>query len=316
MVRSRNLEKAPLKLNRCIAGNPFLPCCRTTYGERMADSQSRVVTVNRVSLRTVETGRGQGLIVIHGSLDGMLSFRRQVPAFAERYRVVSYARRHHPPSESPAGTDGYTLGDHVADLLALMDALDMEQPHIVGSSYGAYVALAMALRSPQRARSLVLGEPPILPFLERTAEGSVELAAFMQSALEPAREACVEGNLRGGVAYFVDGIRELPGAFDALPEAAQSELLRFGPELALELTTERERFMPAIPCEALARLTTPVLLVTGERSPRLFSRITDELARCLPNAHHIDIPGAGHAMHVMQPALYTQAVLDFLASRE
>jgi len=242
----------------------------------------------------------------------MHSFRRQVPELSRHYRVIRYARRFHPPSEDATHSAEYTLEVHTGDLIALLDALGLESSHLVGSSYGAYVALACALRAPDRARSLVLAEPPILPFLKRTSEGHAELDRFNRTALQPAREAFARGERRAGVAYFVDGIRGIRGAFRALPESSREDLLRFGPELEMELTTERDRFMPDLPCAALAALKTPVLLMTGERSPRLFGLIIDELERCLRHAKRLEITGAGHAMHVMNPPAYTRGVMAFL----
>src|SRR2546430_7187386 len=54
------------------------------------------------------------------------------------------------------------------------------------------------------------------------------------------------------------------------------------------------------------------LLVTSERSPRVFHVITDELARCLAAEEVVTVPGAGHAVHGDNPAYYTAAVLQFL----
>jgi non-heme chloroperoxidase len=277
----------------------------------MAEPETRSVEINGAALHVADTGAGDPLVLIHGSLDGMQTFRRQLPEFSRHYRVVSYARRFHPPSEEHVQSR-YTLETHTDDLLALLDAFELERAHLVGSSYGAYVGLGVALGAPGRVRSLVLGEPPILPFLLRTGDGRRALEEFRCSALEPAREAFARQDLRSGVAFFVDGIWGMPGAFTTLPEASQAELLRFGPELALELSTAHEQFMPDIACAALGELEMPVLLVSGERSPRLFHLIIEELARCLKHARRVEVRSAGHAMHLMNPRLYTREVLAFL----
>ena len=278
----------------------------------MPGSTSHAVAVNGANLRVSELGTGIPVILIHGSLDGMDSFRRQVKELSRHFRVIRYARRHHPPSENLSGSREYTLDAHRDDLLGLLNALGIATAHLVGSSYGGYVALAAALQWPERVLSLVLGEPPILPFLRRSTEGSEEFERFFRTALDPAREAFGRGDSQAGVRYFVDGIRGMHGSFGLMPESSQAELMRFAPELSLELTTEPERFMPDFPCTELEPLAIPVLLLTGERSPRLFHLITAELARCLQNASQKTIPLAGHAMHVMNPHAYTREVLAFL----
>ena len=59
-------------------------------------------------------------------------------------------------------------------------------------------------------------------------------------------------------------------------------------------------------------MTTPVLLVRGERSPRMFQLISDELARCLQSDTTVIIPGAGHPPHASNPSYYNQVVARFI----
>jgi len=275
-------------------------------------TRTRTITVEGAALHLAEGGAGDPLVLIHGSLDGMGSFRRQVPELERHYRVIRYARRFHPPSQTLSGSDRYTLAQHTRDLLLLLDRLECGAAHLVGSSYGGYVALGAALEQPDRVRSLVLGEPPILPFLRRSGEGMQTLEEFERTALAPAREAFERGDTASAVASFVDGIRGMRGAFRALPAQSQEELLAFAPELRAELTTEAEEFMPDIPCQKLQTLNLPVLLISGQKSVRLFALITEEIARCLTSAQRIVVPGAGHAMHVMNPSFYTRELLGFL----
>ncbi|HCV42833.1 MAG TPA: hypothetical protein DGH68_05075, partial [Bacteroidetes bacterium] len=60
-------------------------------------------------------------------------------------------------------------------------------------------------------------------------------------------------------------------------------------------------------------LKVPVLLLSGETSPRMFHLITEQLLRCLPGAPHLIIAGASHSMHSQNPNLYNSTVLDFLS---
>ncbi len=100
----------------------------------------------------------------------------QVPALAERYRVVSYDTRGHGDSPSPAGP--YTLDDLVDDVVALLDRLGVRRAHLVGHSFGANVALQVAVAASDRVAGLVLIEP-LLGFLltPDTANGITASAA-------------------------------------------------------------------------------------------------------------------------------------------
>jgi len=64
-----------------------------------------------------------------------------------------------------------------------------------------------------------------------------------------------------------------------------------------------------------ATIQTPTLLLTGDASPPMFLLVSQELARYLPHVEHVQIRGASHLLHVMQPQAYNAVVLEFLARR-
>ena len=74
----------------------------------------------------------------------------QVPALAERYRVVTYDTRGHGESPAPAGP--YSLDDLVDDLVALLDEVGAERAHVAGLSLGGMTAMRLAAREPGAGR--------------------------------------------------------------------------------------------------------------------------------------------------------------------
>src|SRR3954449_12224853 len=70
----------------------------------------------------------------------------QVPALAERFRVVTYDTRAHGDSPAPPGP--YTLDDLVDDLVALLDGVGGQRAHVVGLSLGGMTAMRLAAREP------------------------------------------------------------------------------------------------------------------------------------------------------------------------
>ena len=132
-------------------------------------SQIKTIEINNATLHYFECGEGEPIVFVHGSIGDLNVFRTQAQTFATRFRVISYSRRYHPPNAPPRAQDVYPLSAHVADLGALVKELKATPAHLVASSYGAYIALALAVDHPELVRSLVLGEPPLLPLLSRTA---------------------------------------------------------------------------------------------------------------------------------------------------
>jgi pimeloyl-ACP methyl ester carboxylesterase len=184
-------------------------------------SEIRPIEINQTTLHYFECGTGEPLIFVHGALGDLHTFQRQVQTFATSFRVIAYSRRFFPPNAPPRETDVDPLGNHVADLGALIEQLKATPAHLVGNSYGAYVALALAMAHPELVRSLVLGEPPVwpLPPPKPVGEDSQPIGKVFES------------NLEAGMRAFMDGICG-KGCFDQLPQARRTELVeKHGPEL-------------------------------------------------------------------------------------
>ena len=271
-----------------------------------------VARVRGTDLYYVEHGSGIPVVLVHGSVGTLDSWRAQVAAFASRFRVIAYSRRFHPPNAARRDGQTYSLSLHADDLIGLIETLGLERVHLVGSSYGAYVALLVTLRRPELVRSLVLAEPPILPWIARTPWGDSLRQVFEATVLDATQRAFERGDSLDALRRFVDGMSGRAGRFDGLPEADRAALLGTAFELRLELAADPAVYTPTLSCEDVGRIRHSVLLLSGERSPRVFHVITDELARCLAAEAVVTVPGAGHDMHVDNPASYNTAVLQFL----
>jgi pimeloyl-ACP methyl ester carboxylesterase len=249
---------------------------------------------------------GTPVVFVHGSLGDFGDWDAQVATFAQTHRVLVYSRRYHPPNPPQIDDQTYSPMLHAEDLAALLLQLDLAPAHVVGSSYGAYTALVLALEHPELVRSVVLGEPPIMPLLNRTPEGDALRRDYFAKVLDPARAAFARGDSVGGLRAFLNG--------EGLAAPARANMLTHAFELRREMLANREQYMPPLPCADLGALHTGVLLVSGDRSGPLFHAITTELARCLRNDTTVTVPGAGHAMHAANPAYYNQVVVRYLAT--
>lgn len=283
--------------------------------------QPHPLRVEGAVLHYVAYGTGAPVVFVHGGLGDYRSWARQMPAFAETFRAVAYSRRHHFPDPGAGEAGDYTTPGHAADLAALIEALDLGAAHLVAESYGASVALLCAHRWPHLVRSLALGEPPLLPWLEELPGGAPLLADYLAAAIRPAMRACEGGALEQAATLFFDGTIGRAGAFDRLPPPIRSLLLDNAPALCLELRSassdwaraKADYFGPFAPADARG-IGCPTLLLAGERSPALFRLIIDALARHLPAPQRATIPRAAHALALGQPAAYNKAVLAFLAA--
>jgi non-heme chloroperoxidase len=251
---------------------------------------------------------------VHGTLGDYRFWGGQETAFAQAYHVLVYSSRFHPPNPQVGDSNQvYSPKLHAEDLAGLLLTLDLAPAHVVGSSYGAYTALVLAREHPNLVRSLVLAEPPIIHLLTMSEAGDAERRSFFTNTLDPSRRAFARGDSVTAVRVYYDALNGR-GRFDGLSPGARADVLGHAFELRQEMLANREHYFPPISCGELGRITTPVLLVRGERSPRIFQVISDELARCLRSDTTVVIPGGGHPPPAGNSAYYNQMVARFIAS--
>ncbi len=259
--------------------------------------------------------QGTPVVFVHGSYGDMNDWNTQINAFARTHRVLAYSRRYHPPN--PPQNDGqvYSPQLHADDLAALLAVLGHSPAHIVGAGYGAYVALALAIEHPELVRTLVLGEPPALPFLLRSPAGDSLRRALIATTLDPARAAFARGDSVGALRLFVDGMADRRGYFRQPPPGDPRTAHRpLRSKCGASCSPTASNTCPHSSAPTSRQLAMPVLLLQGERSPRMFHVITAELDRCLQSDTVITIPGAGHAINESNPVVFNQTVLQYLAT--
>ena len=127
---------------------------------------ARSVQAAGITTNYHDVGDGFPALFIHGSGPGVsawANWRLVMPALSERLRLIAPDMAGFGFSERPAGIQ-YDLDTWVAQAIGLLDALGLEQADVVGNSFGGALALAMAIRHPQRVRRLVLMGSVGVPF--------------------------------------------------------------------------------------------------------------------------------------------------------
>lgn len=270
------------------------------------------VVVNGVELHYIEQGQGEPLVLLHGGLSDYRRFAPQMAQFAQNHRVISYSQRYNYPNQNLPIVDDYTTQVDAQDLVAFLQALDLDQSHIVGYSSGAYMALTMSLEHPEMVRTLVLNEPPILHWLPGLPGGDTIYAEFMSTFWEPVGEAFRQGDkelaLRRSVEFFIgaDVLDELPVE---MRQGMEDDITAWE-----AFTTSHDTF-PMIDKAQVVQLPMPILLLTAENTLSLHKLVNAELARLLPQAKYVTIADATHEMWDEQPDACAEAILAFLRAQ-
>lgn len=212
------------------------------------------------------------VVLVHGSLDRAAGLSRLARRLDDDHRVLRLDRRGYGRSSAHPGP--FTVADHVADLLAVVEDRVPGLPmHLFGHSFGGNVVLAASTRLGDRVRSITVYESPLswMPWWPGRSA-----TAFAESDPADAAEAFM---------------RRLIGdaRWERLPERTRAERRSEGPVLVGELTDLRRQ----APWEA-DRIVAPVLAMAGSLGADHHRRAATHLAELLPDCHAIEIDGARH----------------------
>lgn len=263
------------------------------------------ITLNGVRYAIHQQGAGDPLLILHGFTGDGASFMMRLTPLAETHQLIAPDLLGHGQTASPPDPQRYAMRHAIADLQALLDQLGINRCAVLGYSMGGRLALGFAVSHPERVSALVL---------ESASAGL---------ATQTEREARIHQDEALAERIVSDGIEKFVAEWERLP------LWRWqSASLKAELRAQRLRNQPmglanslrgmgtgAQPYlgDRLARLTMPVLIITGEQDAK-FTQIGQEMGRSIPHANQRIIAGAGHAVHLEAPAAYWDAVRAFLST--
>jgi len=253
-------------------------------------------------LHVEERGSGDPpLLLIQGLGYSLAGWRYQLGAFDRR--TIAFDNRGTGRSSKEPGP--YSMELFADDAVAVLDALGVAQAHVMGVSMGGFVAQVLALRAPERVRSLVLvGTGPGGPEHERVPEETLRI--WLANAGLPPDE----------YARRTMYLSFSPGWSEANPEL-HDEILAARIEHPTPPECWRAQFEATVPyLEAgvpVEEIGAPALVVHGDADrvvPLPNGRL---IARRLPGAELVVVPGCGHVVQLERPDELNRAVEGFLA---
>jgi len=249
-------------------------------------------------------GEGPWLLFIGGLGGTTGSWYGQAPYFAKRYRTVAFDNRGAGLSGKPPGP--YRMEDFSRDTVRLLDHLKIRDAFVVGLSMGGMIAQQLALDAPGRVRALALGcthcGGP-----ERTGPSKEVLDVLLRND-HLTQEQIFRKNLP---LFFSEAFRQ---ARPDILEEYRREYLSRPPQPPEAFDAQLEAIRDFDCCHRLGEIRAPALIVTGTEDvliPRCNSRL---LARRIPGSRLVEIPGAGHSLHVECRDRFNLLVDDFFGS--
>jgi pimeloyl-ACP methyl ester carboxylesterase len=238
--------------------------------------RSGLAPVNGIHLWYAEFGTGKPVIFLHGGLANANYWGHQVRALESHYRVIVLDSRGHGRSTRTNTPLSYTL--MAADVLALMDYLQVRNAALVGWSDGAIVGLEIVLRHPERVTKL-------FAFGANSNPGALILTPHPSDR-----------------AFFEEAMRQYR-ALSPTPQGFKSLLMDD------EKMSSREPHFTAL---QLRTIKVPTWIVAGDHDQSIERSDTDFMAAQIPGAYELILPGVGHDAPLQDPAFFSAALLHFM----
>jgi 3-oxoadipate enol-lactonase len=251
-------------------------------------------------LALLEAGAGWPVVLLHGFPLNAEMWRPQLESVPEGWRFIAPDLRGFGRSV-PASGGKITMDDYAADVLSLMDALELDDAVIGGLSMGGYVAFAMHRLAPSRFAGMVLADTRPQTDTPQTVEGRMRL----REVLAKEGAAGVAGEM-------------LPKLLGKMTRAERPEVVRQTRALI-------ESASPAAIDAAIGALigrpdSTPgldaiscaTLVAVGEHDEITPPAVAEVMQRAIRRSTLVVIPGAGHLSNLEQPDVFSRGLRDFL----
>ena len=269
-------------------------------------------TGDGVSLAVLDEGEGAPVLLLHGFPDSSRLWRHQIPALVDAgMRAIAPDLRGFGESDRPGAVEDYAIARSIDDMVAALEAFEIERAHVVGHDWGAGLAWALAAYVPERVERLVVmsvGHPNTLrtPSIEQREKGWYQLL-FQFTGIA---EALIQrddwklfrdmlGNAKDRDRYIADLSR--PGAL-----TAGLNWYRANAAPAQEL--ERTRPFPAVGVPTLGLWSTDDKYLTEEGMLASGDHVTGSW-------RYERIEGAGHWLQLDAPERVNELLLEFLTER-
>ena len=243
------------------------------------------------------------VLMIQGLGASKNAWNLQRIAMATRFRIISFDNRGAGRSDKP--TEPFTLEQMADDAIAVLDAAGVETAHVVGASMGGVISQIVAVKYPQRVRSLTLvctacrNHPWRQELLQSWAKTAEE-----KGMIEVGKEA----------AQWVmspRSFRRLVPAFTWMgPLAALRPRHSFVSQIDAILNTREDLV------DQLSTITAPTMVIVGNQDILTPRGDSEEIAERIPNAELVVISGAAHGLMMEHSSTFNKILIEFLQRTE
>ncbi len=228
-----------------------------------------------------ETGSGEPLVLLHGGAVDTRFFKDNIPALAERFRVIGTDLWGH--GRSPDREGPFTLESFSDDVAELIERVAGGRAHVVGHSIGAAVALVLALRRPELVDLLAL------------ISGGYDVSADVPNPIS------IDEMVAGTVAFLGSTYGEVsPDGEEHFAVVTRKDF-------------EMSAREPMLTTEQVGAVASRTLVMIADDDITTIEHTVD-MYRAIPDSELAIVPGTSHFLLQEKPALVNEILLDFLTN--
>jgi pimeloyl-ACP methyl ester carboxylesterase len=244
----------------------------------IAAAESGMADVNGIKMYYAVYGAGDPVVLLHGGLGNADYWGAQINELAKTYKVVAIDSRGH--GRSTRDGTRYTYELMTSDVIGVLDHLKINKTALVGWSDGGIIGLVMAMKHPERLTRVFAFGANIDPTGVKSTVGEDKVfGAYI---------------VKSGEDY--GKLSATPQDFDAFVTAIS------------EMWAKEPNYKP----EDIAKITVPVTIADGEHDEAIVPSHTEMMAKAIPGAKLLIMPGVSHFAMWQRPDEFNQALVEFL----
>lgn len=251
------------------------------------------------------------VVALHSSASSGLQWRHLEQALSDRFFLSA-------PNLPGYGGETITPANHGDGVWTVAAPIvrhmaEFGQPiHLVGHSYGATVALKIALNRPDLVKSLTLYEPAAFHFLKSGNREEHRLFEEISRISRAVSSTDAAGSPARGMQAFID-FWNGAGTWRSMPQATRDSLAALAPSIMSDFA---HGFSETWSLGDLAALDMPVLMMTGMDSPEVAQKVALRIADAIPRSRLALLPGLGHMAPVFEPNWINPRIYEHIINTE
>lgn len=246
-------------------------------------------------------GSGPAIVFLHGAGSNAATWWQQLPVFSQTHTCLTLDIRCFGRSVAPV--EEFSFEHFERDVLAVLDAAQVDRAVFVGQSLGGMIALRVALHAPERVAGFVACDTSL-------AVDHAALLALLQHRMTAMAAVSIEQRSLGP--WFVQRHPELAALYAQINHFNPSAY-RIAPDEWRAALSGLHAPGQLLPLAALRDVRCPTLFLVGAQDPIVSVSVTEEFAALVPGSELTVIDNAGHSAYFEQPAAFNARLSSFLA---